>query len=590
MTTTLTSPATASATTSFHSLTERYVNHYGSNSSERESLPGSRSSVEALRQERLRLLTRLKQIESDLEILVQQDRNLSGINPLQQQSLPQPSEQQQQQCAYGFTVYVYPIPATLNAIRISEEARRNGTLHVCRKCILEQFALEYIVYDFFTSFCGRVHRPDQADYFYLPLVRDAEFRYAMQEYGNRFRTPSPAEDALLDLMEKNDSAKWREVFGVTDHYWHRHQGADHIIVMPAPVTNLRHETGMRGFFHYMSHLHSPIFLHLEYSKQFVQEYPVCAKEKNIMLPYPTTDPDLFSGKLTVSFHEERSFLLYYAGGMHGECVEVRQALREILTNSSRISNIVPPVRSNQEERELGFLQAKFCPIPIGDSPSSKRMYDVLNFGCVPVVLSDDLVWALSDQTGGPLNHSLFSIQIPQSIVHYTAARSLRVYRDRKSAFGVLPSGKLVYDILAEAQDGGQNYEQGVLLNPLVQVLRRIPHEEWLTLQRHGREAGERYRYYAFNRSMVHIPTALHQFPNGGAIALLAEELQKRKSFGLVRLFQKCKEERIKQHSYVPRFSCDGKDTVDSLLLVKERSRGKSKSKPKPKPRPRPKER
>lgn len=29
-------------------------------------------------------------------------------------------------------------------------------------------------------------------------------------------------------------------------------------------------------------------------------------------------------------------------------------------------------------REEGFKTAKYCPIPIGDSPSSKRMYDVMH--------------------------------------------------------------------------------------------------------------------------------------------------------------------------------------------------------------------
>jgi hypothetical protein len=63
-------------------------------------------------------------------------------------------------------------------------------------------------------------------------------------------------------MEKNSTKKWKELFQVTAQYWKRSEGADHIIVMPAPVTNLRHEGGRRGFFHYMSHLHRPIFLNI----------------------------------------------------------------------------------------------------------------------------------------------------------------------------------------------------------------------------------------------------------------------------------------------------------------------------------------
>jgi hypothetical protein len=393
-------------------------------------------SVSELQKEKASLQARLQAIDSQLQQITQtasqqqsaaRDQNVVKSTDKTQNSkgsvmtavVLKPA------CEYDFKVYVYEIPPALDSIRISQEARRNRSLHVCHKCILEQFSLEYIVNDYFTQFCGRTYNPDEADFFYLPLVRDAEFRMAMS-ISTRNRAPSASEWALLNLLEKNDSTLWRDVFNITDRYWHAHNGADHIIAMPAPVTNIRHETSQRGFFHYMMHLHPPIFLCLEYSIGFVQEYPLCATGKNIVVPYPTTDPELFSGKLT-SAKVERKYLLYYAGGLHGDCVEVRKAMKVLMQNSTKLANVIPPVRSNQAEREHGFLAATFCPIPIGDSPSSKRMYDVLNFGCIPVVLSDDLVWAFSDQTGGPLNHSAFSLQIPQSVVHYTARKTLNRY-------------------------------------------------------------------------------------------------------------------------------------------------------------------
>ena len=36
------------------------------------------------------------------------------------------------------------------------------------------------------------------------------------------------------------------------------------------------------------------------------------------------------------------------------------------------------IQRGHRKREEGFQSAIFCPIPIGDSPSSKRMYDVIN--------------------------------------------------------------------------------------------------------------------------------------------------------------------------------------------------------------------
>lgn len=459
-----------------------------------------------------------------------------------------------QSCQYDFKVYVYPIPKELPSYRIAAEARTSKSLHVCQKCILEQFSLEYIIFDFFTQFCGRTYDPLQADFFYLPIIRDAEYRVALSNGGNR--VPSSTESALLALLEKKDSSLWRKVFNVTDEFWWEKSGSDHIIAMAAPVTNFRHESGMRGFFHYMSHLFTPIFINVEYTTSFVREYPICATRKNIVVPYPTTDPDFYSGKL-FNGHVERSALLYYAGGLHGDCVEVRQAMHAIMKNGTRIPGIVPKVRSNQAEREHGFRAAKYCPVPIGDSPSSKRMYDVLNFGCVPVVLSDDLVWAFSHETNGPINQSTFAIHIPQAVVQFPASRLLMKYKSSKESFGVLPkSGLFLYDILATAQLEDANYVNGVYVNPLIQILLRIPEEDLKYLQQGGSKIAPLYQYYAMNDSMKLIPTETSVFPNGGAIRMLAESLSLKKKMDVVKILDDCLQEKARKHRYVGRYPCD----------------------------------
>jgi hypothetical protein len=154
---------------------------------------------------------------------------------------------QQQNCSANYKVYVYDIPYHLQ--KNAEQARQNNTYHVCKKCIYEQFALEYILYDHFLTHCGRTWDPEEADYFYLPIIREIDYRIALSSSGNR--APSLIEDTLLSALEKQDMTKWIEVFNVTDKYWRRSNGSDHILAMPAPVTNFRHQTNMRGFFHYV---------------------------------------------------------------------------------------------------------------------------------------------------------------------------------------------------------------------------------------------------------------------------------------------------------------------------------------------------
>lgn len=392
-------------------------------------------------------------------------------------------------CKYGFKVFVYPPVHSLPSLRLSEEARVNKTLHVCQKCIFEQFSLEYILYDFFTQFCGRTYDPEEADYFYTPIVRDAEYRVNLHVNN---RESSATELALLDIIENQNHTRWTQLFQYTDKYWKAKNGFDHIIVIPAPVTNLRHESSRRGFFHYMMHLSEPIFMALEYSASFLQEYPFCTARKNILMPYPSTDPDLYSSRL-LDRSIEKSALLFYWGGLHGDCVEVRTAMKQIMNNSSRVKEpnvvLVPPNKLTQTVRENGFRASKFCPIPIGDSPSSKRMYDVMHFGCVPVVLSDDLIWAYVSTSGGILKQSSFSIQLPQAVVQYTTEFLLARYENHTRDFGVLPSGVLVYDLLLQSKSEGGDYIGRHYINPLVQILLRVPSEDLVTLQKGVEYAG-----------------------------------------------------------------------------------------------------
>lgn len=38
-------------------------------------------------------------------------------------------------CEFDFKVYIYDLPKDLNVVKYAEEARKNGTYHVCAGCI-----------------------------------------------------------------------------------------------------------------------------------------------------------------------------------------------------------------------------------------------------------------------------------------------------------------------------------------------------------------------------------------------------------------------------------------------------------------------
>ena len=108
-------------------------------------------------------------------------------------------QEESTRCPYGFKVFVYPVNVTTPSFARAEEARKNNSLHVCRRCILEQFSLEYILYDFFTQSCVRTLNPDDADYYYMPMLRDAEYRINL--HNNNNRDSSFIEEMILDMLD-----------------------------------------------------------------------------------------------------------------------------------------------------------------------------------------------------------------------------------------------------------------------------------------------------------------------------------------------------------------------------------------------------
>ena len=51
-------------------------------------------------------------------------------------------------------------------------------------------------------------------------------------------------------------------------------------------------------------------------------------------------------------------------------------------------------------------QSVFCLVPRGDTPSSRRLFDAISAGCIPVIISDDFAPASQNA----LNYSRFSLR------------------------------------------------------------------------------------------------------------------------------------------------------------------------------------
>ena len=53
-----------------------------------------------------------------------------------------------------------------------------------------------MLWDYFSTSSSRTYDPEIADFFYLPIIRDIDYRIALAKNGDR--TPSAIETALLN--------------------------------------------------------------------------------------------------------------------------------------------------------------------------------------------------------------------------------------------------------------------------------------------------------------------------------------------------------------------------------------------------------
>lgn len=404
-------------------------------------------------------------------------------------------------CPSSLKVFVYEYPGMekMNwfayAHRARETCRAGGSCasHFNGEHLLAQFSLEIILHEFFLRSCVRTTNEAEADLFFVPFYGDVAYR----EDG-RPNDPSDYEQAILDIIENQSVDRWERTFNVTGRFW-REFPERHILVQPAPVTGLRHPKGRRGWHHYLQQLTAPIWISLELSRSFLAEYPRCSA-KNIVVPYPTPGKRWHDGdwrRQARSLNQSAIFAFCHAGD-HG-CANVRRAIKSEFRKSGGSASIVlppdnpPPSKSlHHVPRQVLMHLSTFCPCPEGDSPSAKRQYDSVLAGCVPVVVSDDAVWAYTPPFGD-LDETKFALRIPEAVA---------------------------------------------LNETMLESLRRIPRESLLELRREGTKARAAYSYYSSPHEHHHHhraggnrrqgdPLLDRLFPDGGALDALVKELEKR---------------------------------------------------------------
>ncbi len=310
------------------------------------------------------------------------------------------------------------------------------------------YSLELIVREIIThpDSCLRTMDPMKASLFYVPYLPSTEFHNVTQFPG---KLDASAYATAIEAAVDGKYGQWEHYFGLTSEFWKRKRGADHILVFPEPLHGISHPKGKRGSFHYIytqKMLSPPIILSTEVSASFVNMYPKCSS-KNILAPYPELDADWYNGQFDIEANmrrdqfevlqkaaylqfEKGAFAVkssgelsnttaakpvaqffskaYIRGGAYGPCRNVLLGMHADYKCTRSAKALKRTLRSTQ----FGMRLSTFCPCPGGYSASAKRIFDAVNSGCIPVMLSEDTIWPFTNEADAsfPLDPTTFSLR------------------------------------------------------------------------------------------------------------------------------------------------------------------------------------
>lgn len=289
------------------------------------------------------------------------------------------------------------LPLTFYIYNFSHPKYKDYYPYTNRKIINKaEYYFEPYVLSYIRTSCHVTQNPYKADLFYIPLY----FSMMMFTDGTL---------PFSDLIEKLD-------------YWSLHGGIDHVIV-----------------FNVFSFWRSTITEKDEYTLPCMLSFAdvkwnIVERHPMLMFRYTILPYSSFF-KLSLHYNYNRNNLLFFIGStllstFDESACELRS---EIVKFASKIpfSKIVVKERgkytydlTNGFAVERMMRDSVFCLVPLGDSPSSKRIYDAFNALSIPIIISDYIRFPFEDVF---LNYSKILIQIStknyQSELHSVLSNS-----------------------------------------------------------------------------------------------------------------------------------------------------------------------
>ena len=259
-------------------------------------------------------------------------------------------------------IYMYPI--SLNSTR--KLCKNNFCdFNRVKKHHAHTFYFEYVLKKTIEKGYNRVFDPEIADLFYVPIYLGA---YNMNRKKGDF------DEMILPLVRSQ--GKWYDRYG----------GVDQIFVQllfsheNIPFTQRHQETIAAqttiGDVNWVNSLTKP---------REMWRYTV--------MPYNSN----FNSSSNTTQRFIQAFLIgqYNIQTFDKRAKYIRQALVAEMKKTPNTAVIETKRKSHYKAAEFFNIEAlmrksEFCPVPHGDGPASKRMYDTFKTGCIPIVLTDEI--------------------------------------------------------------------------------------------------------------------------------------------------------------------------------------------------------
>ncbi|KAK4375498.1 hypothetical protein RND71_006175 [Anisodus tanguticus] len=258
-------------------------------------------------------------------------------------------------------VFVYELPSKYNKKILQKDQR----------CLNHMFAAEIYIHRFLLSSAVRTFNPEEADWFYTPVYSTCDLTPNCLPLP--FKSPRMMRSAIQLI-----ASKWP--------YWNRTEGADHFFIEEKAIE--------RGIL--------PLLQRATLVQTFGQRNHVCLKDGSITIP-PYAPPQKMQSHL-IPPDTPRSIFVYFRGlfydvgndpeggyyARYNREVPEQQCGRTLKTILFDISTEHPTTYYKDMQRAI------FCFCPLGWAPWSPRLVEAVIFGCIPVIIADDIVLPFAD--------------------------------------------------------------------------------------------------------------------------------------------------------------------------------------------------